>query len=70
MFLQRAKDAKRNYGTVMLSKSILYGINPNTPLDFDEELVEKTFKDIYDEHKEVKPEKIQFFEMDASAVKV
>ncbi|KAK7602868.1 hypothetical protein V9T40_006842 [Parthenolecanium corni] len=69
MFLQRAKDAKRNYGTVMLSKSILYGINPNTPLDFDEELVEKTFKDIYDEHKEVKPEKIQFFEMDASAVK-
>lgn len=54
----------------MLSKSILYGINPNTPLDFDEKLVEKIFKDIYDEHKEVKPEKIQYFEMDASAVKV
>lgn len=70
MFLQRAQDAKRNYGTVMLSKSLLYGINPHTPLDFDEKLVEETFKDIYENHKEVKPEDIKYFEMDASGVKV
>lgn len=70
MYLQRADDAKRNYGTVLFSESLYYGINSNHYDSYDEEYLRKIYKDIYATHKSVNPSDVSFFEMDACGVKV
>ncbi len=69
-YLQKKEDAKRNYGTIMLCESVFCGINPNTFLGFDEQIIEKTFDEIYAKNGHVNPEDVSFVEMDAMGVKV
>lgn len=70
MYLQRAEDAKRNYGTLLLCDTIYRGLNPKSVLAYDDEYLEESLREIYASHQDVKPESISFLEMDACGVKV
>lgn len=70
MFLQRAQDAKRSYGTLKFSDCFYFGMNPRTFLGYNEDMIETSLREIYSKHGNVNPSDVSFLEMDACGVKV
>lgn len=70
MFLQRAQDAKRSYGTLKFSDCFYLGLSPHTFLGYDEHVLETSLREIYSKYDNVKPSDVSFVEMDACGVKV
>lgn len=70
LYLQRASDAKRSYGSLLFSETIYRGLSLKSFLGFDETFIEETLRAIYSKHRNVDPNDISFVEMDANGVKV
>lgn len=61
MFLQRAQDARRCYGTLLGAKTIHRGLRQNYFLDLDPESLEEFLRDMYRD-KGVNPKDIAYYE--------
>lgn len=70
LYLQRAQDAKRNYGTILFSECIYFGSNPYTFVGYGEDVIENTLQKMYSLHENVKLSDISFVEMDAPGIPV
>ncbi|XP_065212309.1 fatty acid synthase-like [Planococcus citri] len=69
LYLQRAQDAKRNYGTVLFSESTFFGgYNSYTFVGYGEEVIENTLQKMYSLHPNVKPSDVSYVEMDACGI--
>jgi len=70
LYLQRASDAKRSYGSLLFSETIYRGLSLKSFLGFDEIFIEETLRTMYSKHEKLDPRDISFVEMDANGVKV
>lgn len=70
LYLQRASDAKRSYGSLLFSETIYRGLSLKSFLGYDETFIEETLRYMYSKYKDIDPNDISYLEMDANGVKV
>lgn len=70
LYLQRASDAKRSYGSVLFSETVYRGLSLKSFLGFDETFIEEALRSMYSKHEHVDPREVSYIEMDANGVKV
>lgn len=70
-FLQRAENAKRNYGSLIFCDTLYYGLNSSTILDYGENILKDSLQIIYNRNNGFEiSSKICFMELTGCGVQV
>lgn len=71
LFLQRAQDAKRSYGSILFCDSFYFGCHSSSILGYTEDILKQALENIYEKNNFTnKTSELAFMEMNASGIKV